>query len=401
MVELLDVEVSRDWKQVVLEEVCKTTSGGTPSRSRADYYDGKIPWVKSGELKDCFIFRTEEAISEEAIQKSSAKVFPKDTLLIALYGATVGKLGILKIDAATNQAVCAIFPNEEVDRSYLYFYLLSQRENLIDAGTGGAQPNISQEIIRGLKIPLPPIAEQKRIASIAQKCDRLRRTRRYTQQLSDGYLRSIFLEMFGDPWQNPQGWDIQELGELLELTPHIGTITPAQEIGEQLCVRVGEVGNWYIELNSCKRITLTGHEFKRFSLRVGDIVLARAIGSEAHLGKLSILQKTEIPVVFDAHLMRLRLNQSLILPEFFMVFMKTPGGRARFMKQSRQTAVQFNINGQQIADIQVPLPPLPLQEKFAQIVQRFERLRIQQREADRQAEHLFQTVLHRAFRGEL
>jgi len=113
------------------------------------------------------------------------------------------------------------------------------------------------------------------------------------------------------------------------------------------------------------------------------------------------LQKTQIPIVFDAHLMRLRLERSLILPEFFMVFMQTPGGRARFMKQARQTVVQFNINGQQIANIEIPLPSISLQEKFAQIVQRFERLRIQQREADRQAEHLFQTVLHHAFRGEL
>ena len=243
--------------------------------------------------------------------------------------------------------------------------------------------------------------EQKRIAEIARKCDRLRRTRRFTQQLSDTYLQSVFLEMFGDPATNPKKLEIQKLGDLLQIKPHIGTITPAQESGKQLCVRVGEVGNWNIDLKSCQRISLTGHELERFSLLPGDIVLARAIGSEAHLGKLSILQKTELPIIFDAHLMRLRLDQALILPEFFMVFMQTPGGRGRFMKQARQTAVQFNINGQQIAEIEIPLPSLPSQQKFARMVQRFKRFCDQQREADRQAEHLFQTVLHRAFRGEL
>ena len=103
-----------NWEVKKLGDVCFTTSGGTPSRKNSSYYGGTIPWVKSGELDKGLILDTEEKITEEAIRNSSAKVFPKGTLLIALYGATIGKLAFLGIDAATNQAICGIYKNENV-----------------------------------------------------------------------------------------------------------------------------------------------------------------------------------------------------------------------------------------------------------------------------------------------
>ena len=154
------------WKVVRLGEVCETASGGTPSRSTEEYYSGDVPWVKSGELGDGVVRDTEEKITKDALENSSAKIFPKGTLLIALYGATVGKLGLLDIDAATNQAVCGIFENKEVlIRDYLRFYLLSIRQELIKRSFGGAQPNISQSLLRDLEIPLAPLPEQRRILS--------------------------------------------------------------------------------------------------------------------------------------------------------------------------------------------------------------------------------------------
>jgi type I restriction enzyme, S subunit len=148
--------MNEDWVEVELREVCFTTSGGTPSRRNAEYYNGVIPWVKSGELDKGTIFTTDEKITDEAIKKSSAKLFPKGTLLIALYGATIGKLAVLGVDAATNQAICGIFQSEAVISNYLYKFLLCSRSKLISQGSGGAQPNISQTILKKLRIPLPP-----------------------------------------------------------------------------------------------------------------------------------------------------------------------------------------------------------------------------------------------------
>lgn len=158
------------WKFVRLGEVAKTTSGGTPRRDRPQFYGGNIPWVKSGELGDSVVYETEETITEEAIKSSNAKIFPKGTLCIALYGATVGKLGILGIDAATNQAVCAIFPPEGLDTKYLYRFFESKRRELVEQGKGGAQANISQGIIRDTVIPLPAtFEEQRRIVAEIEK----------------------------------------------------------------------------------------------------------------------------------------------------------------------------------------------------------------------------------------
>lgn len=153
------------WSLQKLSNIADTSSGGTPSRKRKDYYNGNIPWVKSGELNDGFVREVSEFITDEAVKNSSAKIFPKGTLLIAMYGATIGKLGILEMDAATNQAICAIFPKVEnsLNKKYLMHYLKLNKSKLISQGIGGAQPNINQGIIRNLVIPLPPIDEQKQI----------------------------------------------------------------------------------------------------------------------------------------------------------------------------------------------------------------------------------------------
>lgn len=158
-------ELPKGWKWKKLGEVCKTTSGGTPNRGNKEYYDGNIPWVKSGELDKGLILDTEEKISELAIKKSSAKIFPKGTLLIALYGATIGKLAFLGVDASTNQAICGIYENDVLDSKYLYHYLFNKKQKLVDQGIGGAQPNISQTILKNLDIPLPPLPTQQAIVS--------------------------------------------------------------------------------------------------------------------------------------------------------------------------------------------------------------------------------------------
>ena len=157
------------WQIKTLGEVCRTSSGGTPSRSRPDFFTGDIPWVKSGELTDGLVSEVSEFISEEALAGSSAKLLPTGTLLIAMYGATVGKLGVLARAAATNQAICAIFPPPELDPKFLFWYLRRQRSDLIAKAVGGAQPNISQTILRDLELPIPPIGEQREIVAEIEK----------------------------------------------------------------------------------------------------------------------------------------------------------------------------------------------------------------------------------------
>lgn len=157
------LKLPESWVWTSIGEIAQTSSGGTPSRSNHNYFGGNIPWLKSGELRDDIIYETEEFLTDEGLKNSGAKLFPAGTLCIALYGATVGKLGILGIDAATNQAVCGIFVPSGVEARYLFRYLQWQRPNIVKLSKGGAQLNISQRVVRGFGVPLAPLNEQRRI----------------------------------------------------------------------------------------------------------------------------------------------------------------------------------------------------------------------------------------------
>jgi len=145
-------EIPEDWDVGTLDDLnVKSASGGTPSREKLEYYTGNIIWVKSGELEDNFINDSEEKISPEALSNSSAKIFPEKTVLIAMYGATIGKTGILSKKGSTNQAVCAILPNKIFHEYFLQQFLIKNRNTIVTFGVGAGQPNINQEIIRKFK----------------------------------------------------------------------------------------------------------------------------------------------------------------------------------------------------------------------------------------------------------
>ena len=143
------VEAKEEWEEVALGDVVKTTSGGTPSRKHSDYYEnGTINWVKSKELDGTFISTTEELITEDAVANSSAKMIPEKSVLIAMYGATVGEYGILSKPMTCNQAVCALIPNKNYPYTYLYVWTALMKEDFINLASGAAQQNISQDLIK-------------------------------------------------------------------------------------------------------------------------------------------------------------------------------------------------------------------------------------------------------------
>ena len=158
-------KLPQGWIWTTLGDIGVWQAGGTPSRSNKFYFGGNIPWLKTGDLNDSFIYEISESITEEAVTNSSAKINPTGSILIAMYGATIGKLGILTFPASTNQACCACIEYSAVIQPYLFYFLLSHRPAFIAKGGGGAQPNISKEIIVNTVIPLPPIAEQQRIVA--------------------------------------------------------------------------------------------------------------------------------------------------------------------------------------------------------------------------------------------
>ena len=165
-------QIPEIWKHDEIQNICdKITRGGTPSRNSLKYYKGKIMWIKSGELNDTFILDSEEKITKKGLIESSAKLFTKGTILIAMYGATIGRTGIITKESATNQAICAILPVKSINSFYLQQLLIFKKNILISFGMGAGQPNINQKIIKTFFISLPPLLEQQKIASILSRVD--------------------------------------------------------------------------------------------------------------------------------------------------------------------------------------------------------------------------------------
>ena len=174
------VENEKGWEVKKIGDVCKTSSGGTPSKAHDEYYNGDILWLRSGEVGQGDIYDTEQTITLLGLENSSAKIFPVNTVVIAMYGATVGQVGILRKEMSTNQAICGILPNGVLTPEYLNYFLLRMKSEFLKLAIGGAQANISQQIIRKTLIPLPPLSLQKyftcRIEQIEQQKAAIQKT---------------------------------------------------------------------------------------------------------------------------------------------------------------------------------------------------------------------------------
>ncbi|EKB8327051.1 TPA: restriction endonuclease subunit S, partial [Campylobacter jejuni] len=169
-------EIPQHWKLVRLGLILKTSSGTTPDSGNDKYYKGgQIVWINSGDLNDGFLKDSKRKITQDALDDYSVlKIFDKDSLIIAMYGATIGKTAILKVNACVNQACCVLEKSAWYNTFYLFYLFNRYKKELISMGSGGGQPNISQDIIKNLKIPLPPLKEQEQIANfLDEKCKKI------------------------------------------------------------------------------------------------------------------------------------------------------------------------------------------------------------------------------------
>lgn len=355
----LERPLPEGWRWVRLGEVCKTTSGGTPARGMRDFFGGSIPWVKSGELNDGLIVKTEEGITQNAIVKSSAKVFPAGTLLIALYGATVGKLGVLGMDAATNQAVCAIFPDESCCRDYLFFYLLKEREALLSTSFGGAQPNISQGIVRQMLIPLPSVEEQNRIVAILnEQMGAVERARASTEAqleatkvLPAAYLRAVFSS------PEAQQWSKKPIGELCEITAR--QVDPKiPEYG-----RLPHVNGENIESGTCRLLSVRTAEEDamisgKYLFEPGDVLYSKL---RPYLRKVTV---ADFRGVCSADMYPVRVNRSL-LDQHYTAWMLLSDDFTSYADEESRRARMPKLNRDQLFAWSAPVPSLHEQQRIA------------------------------------
>lgn len=392
--------------QVRLGDFCQTGSGSTPSRSEmARYYEGgHIPWVKSGELRESVITQTEEYVTDEALANTSVKLVPAGAILLAMYGATVGRLGVLGVQATTNQAVCHIVPDpERADAKYLFHALAEQVPRIIAKGVGGAQPNINQGLVKELLVPLPSLAEQKRIAAILDQAESLRAKRRAALEQLDALAQAIFIEMFGEPHSNSLGWsDAERLGDVAEVVSGVTKGRPLKSTSSRVVpyLAVANIQDRRLALSNVKEIEASEEEISRYRLRVGDLLLTEG-GDPDKLGRGSLWNGEIEDCIHQNHVFRVRLKVEHIRPLFLNWLVGSQRGKRYFLKSAKQTTGIASINMGQLKQFPLLTPPLELQLKFEQRLERLTLNVAMQRKSLAELDALFASLQHRAFRGEL
>ncbi len=310
--------------------------------------------------------------------------------------APVGPTNVSSERSCIGRGISAIRAGKNIDRDFLLYFLRFYEPELAKAGTGSTFAAIAREDLETIKIPLPPLTEQKRIASLLARADRLRTLRRTAHDLGESLLQSVFLEMFGDLSANPKGWDISTL-EDLETDFIYGTSQKCfSEPKGYPVLRIPNVLHSKIDLDDLKYAEVPEKEAKNILLKHGDIIFVRTNGNPDYVGRCAVFN-LEKNFLFASYLIRARVDLSKINPVFLLSFLQTAKGREAMSPYIRTTAGQSNIGIEGLGQIPVPLPPLNLQEEFAGVVARVESLRGRMSEAGRQVEGLFESLLSESF----
>ncbi len=402
------------WKWVELGEISEVVSKGTtPTTLGFSFAEAGIPFLRAEDISGGAIdphsvaFHIDLKTHNSALARSHLE--PGD-LLITIAGS-LGRVGYIPNDAPPlncNQAVAFIRLRPElVDVKFACFACQHKgvTNSLVDLKKVGTIGNLNLQQIREFRIPLPPLPEQKRIATILEKADRLRRQRRYALELSKTYLQSVFLEMFGDPVTNPMKWDLAELSDVCDEIYRYPTFYGFQYAKRGTPVaRIGNIlSDGHLSPDLSDYVFIDPDISKRFPrtiLELQDILMA-VRGDGSTVSRIGIVNSSNlVGANISPNLLLFRAKRGVMNPVYLFHLMISDGGQKLLEMYITRTAKK-TITAQDIKQIRIPIPSKSIQEKFAQIVQKFEQLRVQQREAERQAEHLFQTLLHQAFEGEV
>lgn len=391
-------DIPEKWKWVYLSNVGRWKSGGTPDRSKKEYYDnGNIPWLKTGDLNDGFINSVDECITQLGLDNSSAHINPTGSVLIAMYGATIGKLGILNIPCATNQACCACVTEEKIIfNKFLFYYLLSQRRNLIALGAGSGQPNISKTKIINYLIALPPLEEQKRIVAkleqllplvdeygkAYEKLEEL--NAEFPDKLKASVLQSAIkgqlvpqldsepaVEQIGKapedvPFNIPEKWKWLQLNLLAEYVQR--GKSPTYSDIESIPVISQKCNQWDgFHIEPAKFInpdTLSKYKKERF-VQDNDLLWnSTGLGT---IGRVALYKSELNPykiAVVDSHVTIVRPNQQLLNPLFLYYYLSSATVQNSIEDLATGSTKQKELGLTTIKAYLTPLPPLEEQKRI-------------------------------------
>ncbi len=401
MSELYNLPDEWEWKK--LGDLTTTTSGGTPKRNEKLYWGGNIGWLKSGELNDGYITNVEEYITDEGLTKSSAKLFPKGTLLIAMYGATVGKLGILEIETTTNQAICGILNDKnKFETLFMFYYLKKIREKMIEDSFGGAQPNLSQTYIKDLDIPLPPLEEQKRIVvnldNLFAKIDKAIALHQKNIDEADIFMASVLNDVFAELEEKYKKRTIGSFSKVGTGATPLKNRNDFYENGNINWITSKATNDDYVYESEQLITEIALNECRLKINPIGTIIVA-LYGQGKTRGQVSELM---IESSTNQALATIIVDENESINTYLKYFLK----KSYFdIREKASGGTQPNLNLSIIKNIELSLPPLQIQQKVVayldEISNKMEKIKQIQKEKMQSLKALKASILDKAFKGEL
>lgn len=389
------------WEKVKLGEICGINMGKTPSRNRSDYWGEGHSWVSIADLKGSyFIENTKECITDKAVKESGIKIVPKGTLLYS-FKLSIGKVAITAKDIYTNEAIVAlpIINIKRVDVRYLYWAM--QKVDFSGIGDKAVMGlTLNKEKLKVIEVPLPPLPIQKQIAEILDKADVLRRKDQLLLQKYDQLAQAIFIDMFGDPVKNEKGWEVQKANQLVKV------IGGAAFKSEDYCnegiplIRIGTVNKGFFDRAQLAFLPISFlNSYKRYIVKSGDllITLTGTVGKDDY-GNVFTLSDVYDNYLLNQRVAKLDIFSKELKTDYFKYYLKQKEVKAELTGVSRGVR-QANISNYDIYELDVPIPPTNLQEIFVKALITI--WDAKNKLAENESTSLFQTLLQKAFKGEL
>lgn len=390
-------------RTVTLGEVCKVVSGSTPKREKAEYWGGNIPWVTPKEinrLPSPYLWDSEEKITQEGFNSCSTSLLPAGSVLLSSR-APIGLLAINKIPVCTNQGFKSLVPSEEINAEYLYYVLKANVKALQARGNGATFKELAKPAVEDFEIPLPPLDYQIRIAHLLGKVETLIAQRKQHLQQLDDLLKSVFLEMFGDPVRNEKGWTITSLDQ------H-GSFKNGLNFGKGesgASVRYLGVGDFKSkakldDFENLSFIELNEPPTADYFLQDHDLLFVRSNGNKALVGRCMAVYPGAEQATFSGFCIRYRINNANLQPIFIAYLFRSTAFR-RVLLQGGQGANIQNINQQILSSLPIPVPSKDLQKQFTNIVDKVESLKSRYQASLIDIDQLYGELSQKIFRDEV
>lgn len=401
------IEFNNGWQVKSLGEVADfIKTGKTPSTTISSYFGGEVPWYTPNDIgMRKLLVKTERTLTKKAVVEGKAILFPKDTLLITCIG-NIGRVGILNKDSSSNQQITGIKFNSSIDVNYAYYWFKKNSFQLTHRANQAVVPILNNSQLKEIKISYPPPPIQKQIAEILEKADEAKQKRKESNKLTDEFLQSVFIEMFGDPVKNPKGWEAKKIKELVSIPLQNGAYFTEEKytVDESKGIEMVHMSDAFYETvksGGLKRVIANESEIEKYELKNGDILIARRSLTFEGAAKACLVQVDTIPLLYESSFIRIRVDSKYLLPIYVFYFFSNENARKAYVLKYVTSSTISGINQTNLAEVTILVPPLSLQQQFVEIVNKTEALKEKQKQSEQELENLFQSLMQKAFKGEL